>query len=203
MEEKPSPPVASGLPLAEAATQLGISECTLRERIKRGQVRAIREIDRGHAVYRVFLEADPPPGKQSPPVAAVLPPPITSASPPAGELVQALALVDHLSRENGRLHEERAELFGRLGFYQARIQELERRVLELEAPKEALAEMSNQPAPGQGDQDPTGQAVSTEPKEQPQAEAASAPGMTSAANGQEANPGGTFRRFWRWLTQPI
>ena len=146
---KSSPPVASGLPLAEAAAQLGISERTLRERIKRGQVRATREIDRGHAVYRVFLEANeanPPPGEPLPPMEAMLPPPVTSASPPAGELVQALALIDQLSRENSRLHEERAELFGRLGFYQARIQELERRILELEAPKEVLAEMTNHPA---------------------------------------------------------
>ncbi len=88
MEERSSPPVASGLSLAEAATQLGISERTLRERIKRGQVRATREIDRGHAVYRVFLEAseaNPPPGELLPPMEAMLPSPVTSASPPAGE----------------------------------------------------------------------------------------------------------------------
>ena len=44
-----------------------------------------------------------------------------------------------------RYHRENIELAGRCGFYQARVQELERRVLELEAPEEVPAEMANQP----------------------------------------------------------
>ena len=48
------------------------------------------------------------------------------------------------------LEQERSELYGRLGFYQARIQELERRVLELEAPKNSVpAEMANHPTPSE------------------------------------------------------
>ena len=49
-----------------------------------------------------------------------------------------------------RMHRENLELAGRLGFSQARIQELERRILELEAPKAALAATTNptnHPAP--------------------------------------------------------
>ena len=48
-------------------------------------------------------------------------------------------MVAALWEHNDRLYRENLELAGRLGFYQARIQELERRILELEAPKAAPA----------------------------------------------------------------
>ena len=54
-------------------------------------------------------------------------------------------MVAALWERNDRLYRENLELAGRLGFYQARIQELERRILELEAPKEAPVKMANHP----------------------------------------------------------
>ena len=64
--------------------------------------------------------------------------PVELPSSPAepGEPTAPKWLVEQLYRDN-------VQLAGQLGFYQARIQELERRILELEAPKEAPAEMSN------------------------------------------------------------
>ena len=50
-----------GLPLGEAAAYFGISERTLRERIKQGKVRAVKVLGpSGGAAYRVFLDELPP-----------------------------------------------------------------------------------------------------------------------------------------------
>jgi excisionase family DNA binding protein len=90
-----SPPTAEeSLTTSEAAAQLGISERTLRERIKAGKVRAEKVIDRGNAVYRVYLKGSPPPTDLPPPSTPEDSPPVTKGSPPAagglGELVQLL-----------------------------------------------------------------------------------------------------------------
>ena len=61
------------------------------------------------------------------------------------------------------LEQERSELYGRLGFYQARIRELEHRILELEAPKEAPVEMANHPTPSENGSNSTSQKVSPRP----------------------------------------
>ena len=195
-----------------AAQLVGIPERTLRRWIARGQLSATSG-PRGRLVDLERVQQLAPSVGISPPVAENdRPDSATAANVRSGERVaeddrtglpewpfvsgaEVVALIE-------RQQQTIMELSGRLGFYQARIQELERRVLELEAPKEASAEMSNQPAQGRGDQDLTRQAVSTEPKEQPQAEAASAPSMTSTTDSQEISSGGAFKRFWRWLTQP-
>ena len=62
-----------------------------------------------------------------------------------------------------RMHRENLELAGRLGFSQARIQELERRILELEAPKEATVEMANHSTPSENGADSGAQQVSARP----------------------------------------
>ena len=58
----PIPPAEDeGLSSAEAAARLGISERTLRERIKHGKIRARKVFGPyGNAVYRVYLDALPP-----------------------------------------------------------------------------------------------------------------------------------------------
>ncbi len=151
------------LTLAEAAKRLGVTEKTLRRRIQRGELTAIRvPRPQGHE-WRVAV-----PGVQIPdPIGDQVPESlhldtdldtdeVRDAHDQVG-LVHSSAvlqlaerLADQLAAERSRsaaLERERFELAGRLGFYQARIQELERRVLELEAPKEAPAEMANHPTP--------------------------------------------------------
>ena len=44
--------------------------------------------------------------------------------------------LEHSERERGRLHDENVELAGRIGFYQAKLQEYEQKILSLGAPKE-------------------------------------------------------------------
>ena len=49
--------VEGGLPLAEAAAILGVSERTLRKRIKAGVVKAVKVVaPNGGAAFRVFLD---------------------------------------------------------------------------------------------------------------------------------------------------
>ena len=80
--------------------------------------------------------------------------PILSESEPIGSIVATF------QQAMEKLHRENLELAGRLGFYQSEIQHLktqlegaqlqlqlaQARILELEAPKEAPAEMANHPA---------------------------------------------------------
>ena len=204
-------PVAeTGLPLAEAASRLGISERTLRDRIKAGKVRAIKVIGaNGVAAYRVFLDTPPPVSEAdlplveaSPQLAEGLVPSVSENAPPPVDLSPLVALLEKVQREN-------LELAGRVGFYQAenlqlqaQLQTAQARILELEAPKEAPAETTNHPTPEQNGQDSGSRAVSEEPTEQSQAQAFSESTATTTTNGQEASSGGAFKRLWRWLMQP-
>ena len=131
-----------------------------------------------------------------------------------------IAVVAQLTQENAamartlsRLNDERAELYGRLGYFhaqldaiRAQLQAAQARILELEAPKEAPAETTNHPTPEQNGQDSDSRTVSEESSEQSQAPAPSestATTTTKTTNGQEASSGGAFKRLWRWLTQPV
>ena len=211
MSEVVFQPVAeTGLSLAAAASRLGISERTLRDRIKAGKVRAIKVIGaNGVAAYRVFLDAPPlvsgvefPLVEESPRLAEGFLPSV-SGNPPLVDLGPLIALLEKVQREN-------LELAGRVGFYQAenlqfqtQLQVAQARILELEAPKEAPAEIASHPLVEQNGQDSDSQAVSKEPKVQSEAEIGSAASAPPAINGQETSLGGPFKRFWRWLTQPV
>ena len=116
-----------------------------------------------------------------------------------------------------QLEKERVELYGRLGFYQSEIQYLKNqldgahtqlqlaqaRILELEAPKEAMVETANHPPAEQNGQDSTVQTASENPTEQSRADPISESTTTTTANGQGASSGGVLKRFWCWLTQPV
>ena len=202
--------------LTEAAKRLGVTEKPIRRRIQRGELPATRvPRPQGHE-WRVAV----PDVQIHDPVRDQV---FDSADldndldiderPDQVDLVHSSAalqlagrLADQLAAERERssaLERERFELAGRLGFYQARIQELERRVLELEAPKEASAETVNHPTSEQNGPDSTAQTVSEEPKEQPEAERGSETGRLPPTNCQDPSSDGTLKRFWRWLTQPV
>ena len=131
-----------------------------------------------------------------------------------GELV---ALVHGKDQQITRLQDERAELYGRLGFYQSEIQHLksqldgalaqlqlaQSRILELEAPKEAAVETANHSPAEQNGQDSGSQALSEMREQQPEAGGGSEASPSPAINGREGRSGGVFKRFWRWLTQPL
>ena len=155
--------VEGGLPLVEAAAVLGISERTLRKRIKAGVVKAVKVVaPNGGAAFRVFLDES----VLVPVVEGAAPegfrPELEASVPPVDMSVPAVdgAEVLQLLREKDQLI---VELSGRVGFYQARIQELERRVLELEVPKVAPVERANHPTPEQNAADSASQKVSPRP----------------------------------------
>ena len=131
-----------------------------------------------------------------------------------GELIE---LVRDQQRQLTRLNEERAELFGRLGYFQAQLEaaraqlqvtqdELrvaQTRIVELEAPKEAASEMSNYPVPEQSGQDVGARTVSEMPEDQPEVGRRSEVSAPPATKDQEGSSTRAFKRFWRWLTQPV
>jgi excisionase family DNA binding protein len=118
------------LTIVEAATYLEISERTVRSRIKAGKLAAVQiERPQGYE-WRVFpdglpggINVDPPAIQPS----IHLDPPVSNVE--ASELARLLE----------RAHAENQQLAGQVGFLQAKLQEAERTVALLMAPKDEPA----------------------------------------------------------------
>jgi excisionase family DNA binding protein len=123
---------AEGLTLAEAAARLGVSVDTVRRRIKRGELGARQVQTKFGPMWEVLLgaapEGLPPPGNgvhgSAPRGSSNLP---GAAPAPALGVTELVALVE-------RQQQTIMELSGRVGFYQAQVEQL-REQLALEAPK--------------------------------------------------------------------
>lgn len=148
--------------IAEAASALGISEHAIRRRIKAGDLTAERvERPQGYT-YLVTL----PPnghvasdGATSQPASdgagatsQVAPRRASRQEPDSAAILRALELVAAkdaeiaAERERGaRLEQERAELYGRLGYFQAQLELAQERIRLLEAPKEAPPPVEPEP----------------------------------------------------------
>ncbi len=118
---------AEMLTIAEATKALGVTEWVIRRRIKRGQLAAIQvERPQGYE-WRVALRQDTPDA------------PSDALGRQLADSQQVLgALVAQLASERERtaaLEQERAELYGRLGFYQAQLEQAKERIALLEAPQ--------------------------------------------------------------------
>ncbi len=139
--------------------------------------------------------------------------PVTAPDGPATVTGTDLALVALIERQQQTI----LELSGRLGFYQSEIQHLkvqlegaqlqlqlaQARILELEAPKEAPAEMANHPSAEQNGQGVGAQTVSEMAEERPETGRRSEVSAPPATKDQEGSSSGALKRFWRWLTQPV
>ena len=137
----------------EYAERHGITIRAVRMQLQRGKLKGVKELDPLSGTDIWWIEVPDPP-ETVPLTEEHLPTLTEQLDPPSAEQQGAqssngpeevrFALTrchDLIEKQQQQL----IELAGRVGFYQARIQELERRVLELEAPKEAPAEMSNHP----------------------------------------------------------
>lgn len=149
------------LTTAEAAALAGVSDRTIRNWIKDGRLsahkvgetRRIHQYDllaylkvRAHAVSGILGRETI---AETPPV--TLPertqdegqgPEVTTDGAINPELINAvlqplLTQLEQSERERRRLHDENLELAGRIGFYQGKMQQVEQKLLLLEAPKQA------------------------------------------------------------------
>lgn len=129
--------VAAGLTVQQAAVAYGVSERTVRRRIKEGTLAAEKVPTAQGYEWRVQLDgAACPPGGQACRVdgdrvdgrAVSTVGRVDSVADEVGEaLVRALALVEWLQREN-------LELAGRVGFLQGKLQETQAQLLALAPP---------------------------------------------------------------------
>ena len=147
MTETPFREAAEGVPLAEAAFRLGISERTLRKRIKAGAVKAKKVVTpQGGAAFRVFLNDTSPGPSASEPLPSQTFRPAEAPSEPSesglGELVQLLRERDQMVREQ---QQTILELAGRTGWLQAKLQEAETRVHDLEEQVKLLSAPPSEP----------------------------------------------------------
>ena len=157
-------PIDGGVTISDAARVLGISEQTVRRRVRRGELPAIR-IERAQGYeYRIQLPLPHRPREAASQTDYLLDQVLTisrsggDSQPDSHDEEPVLGvLVLEQARQISRLNDERAELYGRLGFLQSenlqlknqlegahiKLQAAQVRILELEAPKGVPAEMSN------------------------------------------------------------
>ncbi len=136
-----TPPIQGTLSLLQAADHYGVTEKTIRRRIKAGSLRAIKHGIAEGFEWRVYPEGtlDSTKGTQTTHEGTHTEQeshaaPETQPEPPqqSAELLRALEVVERLT-----LHNE--QLAGQLGFTQAKLQEAERTVALLMAPKDEPA----------------------------------------------------------------
>ncbi len=134
------------LTVQETAAQLGISERTVRRRIKDGFLNAYKlpttqgyewRVNLGRRAVQVDGATTRHAGKvDSTPVQA---PGSTEEQVNTPAILAALELAEQLRRDNAALANRNEQLAGQLGFTQAKLQEAERTVALLMAPKDEPA----------------------------------------------------------------
>jgi excisionase family DNA binding protein len=138
-----------GVTPAEAAAILGISERTVQRRLKRGNLKGYK-VDTGRGeVWRVMLDAVTDTPTDRPDAVVVTATPTADVTAPSVAEF-AHAIIDELRQEYRdelkRLHRENQQLAGQLGFTQAKLQEAEKTIALLQAPKdEQPAEVEEKP----------------------------------------------------------
>jgi excisionase family DNA binding protein len=153
-----------GLSIQDAAHKLGISEKTVRRRIKAGTLTAAK-VEAVHGFeWRVYLDDQSSQAPvQSPPAAVqtvhdnvqiaqedVQSPHVSvqpTQAPQPSELLKALELLDQSERQNRELQRENTQLAGQVGFLQARTRELETQIKLLTTTKEPEPLTEAVPAP--------------------------------------------------------
>ncbi len=137
------------LSLAEAAARLGVSERTVLRRIEKGGLSGHKVAAERGEVWRVSLDGmtdthdNVPAGVSAVTDNHSAAMTDTADSTPAPELMKALEIVDRLQRDN-------QQLAGQVGYLQARVQDQERQIGLLMAPKDEPApepEPTLEPAP--------------------------------------------------------
>ena len=135
--------VTSGrsLSLAEAAEHLGVSERTVLRRIRKGQLQAHKADTPYGPGWRVTLDISPDGAPSTVPTTPDNMPTTGDTAPTSPEFMKMLEIVEEDRRLIDRLQRENQQMAGQLGFMQAKLQEAEKTIALLMAPKdEPLAE---------------------------------------------------------------
>ena len=130
-----------GLSIKEAAEQLQVHEKTVRQRIRSGELHAVKVPRPQGFEWRVYLNSSPPlqvdsPVPQVSPHGDSDPPHVNGPTSPQVSPHVTQVNTAELVRLIERLHSENTQLAGQVGFLQARVQEQERQIALLMAPKD-------------------------------------------------------------------
>jgi hypothetical protein len=139
-----------GHSLAEYAALSGLSLTTIRRKIRRGELTAVLVAGRHGPEYRIFPDGHPDQSERVPLSgephqvnhACAGRPDQPNQHPSLPDLSELVRLI----QEQERRLEQYA---GQIGYLQAKLQAAEARILELEAPKEAVREVANRPTPSE------------------------------------------------------
>ncbi len=135
------------LSLAEAAERLGVSERTVLRRIRKGQLQAHKADTPYGPGWRVTLDISP---DGAPPTVSTTPdnmPTTGDTAPMSPEFMKMLEIVEEDRRLIDRLQRENQQMAGQLGFVQAKLQEAEKTIALLMAPKDDSADVTPKKPP--------------------------------------------------------
>ncbi len=133
------------LSVQEAADRLGVTAKTIRRRIKQGTLRSFKMPTSQGFEWRVQLDTqDGQVDAQPTPVGMHVDTQVvdrgvqvpTQSVAPTAEVLKALDLAEQLRRDNAALVARNEQLAGQVGFLQAKVQDQERQIALLMAPKD-------------------------------------------------------------------
>ena len=164
--QEDSPPCSDGqgpfLTIPEYAVRTGQSKKTVRRKIQQGLLHAVLADGPYGPEYRISCDGQPPSPKQATEPTHETGTQTLPVDTDLAHAVQGPSLDSLIALVREQQHTI-MELSGRLGFYQAKLQDAEARILELEAPKAAPAATTNHPAPSENGADSGAQQVSARP----------------------------------------
>lgn len=152
-----------GVSLQEASLRLDLSERTIRRMLQEGELQGYKQKATRGYVWRVVLDDAPVP---EPGISSANGRHEAGSSPaagggseqqtpndettPTGDLARALSLIEQMHQDQvaelERLRRENQQLAGQLGFTQAKLQEAEKQIALLMAPKDPEPAEPEQPA---------------------------------------------------------
>lgn len=126
------------LSIDQAARHLGVTGLTVRRQIKAGKLKARRIRGKFGPEWRVCIEQPMAP-VQADEEGRIAQPRADDDQP----ISALIALVEKLQDENRRLQDDRFELAGRLGFFQAELESTRKQLAILQAPAEPEKKSEN------------------------------------------------------------
>ncbi len=122
--------------LSEAAARLSVSERTVLRRIQKGTLPAYKVHTPHGPAWRITLDSTPDTAEDAGRVTPVNADVTGDTPPPAPEILKVLEMLEAERTRNDRLQQENSQLYAQLGFVQAKLQDAEKQIRLLSAPKE-------------------------------------------------------------------
>ena len=137
------------LSIDEAAARLGVSPVTIRRRIKTGEIGAFKRPTAYGFEWRILLDGEGIAVSTSAVQPLISPALKADHDQPSPEVMKLLDMLETERRSRDALEQRNEQLAGQVGFLQAKLQDAERQIALLSAPKDEAPQAQPEPAPAE------------------------------------------------------